>query len=401
MSVTAPGQYAIIEEHIATHRYLMGQDLKRDISDEEAVAHWYDHVYLPIVEIIRERVLLRDFPQRTETDLYLWISEHRAALEKEMGWLVRPEDAASHLAARFSLRPRRLGARLGEKLLDMILPESLDAGPPPGKWREERASAHRDDRLFLDVLVSVEGTKDGWLALEQALIVARREESRLHGLYTARRIQEDSPEPRSTRASFEQRCREAGVDGSLGLASGNKTRKIYERARWSDLVIFNLDYSPDPVRRVLLDPVSGKAQRALIQRCPAPLLVVPYKVSPLSRALLAYDGSPKSEEALYVAAYLAGQWAIPLTVVSILQEGRVTSETQALARAYLEEHGVQATFTAESGPVVPVILLTAEEHQSDLIIMGGYGRGPLLNVFIDDVVDEVLRQARKPVLLCR
>jgi nucleotide-binding universal stress UspA family protein len=124
-------------------------------------------------------------------------------------------------------------------------------------------------------------------------------------------------------------------------------------------------------------------------------------VSPLHRALLVFDGSPKAEEALFVATYIANRWNIPLAVVSILQKGRVTLETQEYARTYLEEHNVTASFNAESGPVVPIILLTVEDYQSDLIIMGGYDRGPLLNIFIEDVVDQLLRRARKPILLCR
>jgi hypothetical protein len=97
LNVTVPGQYPILLEHIDMHRYFMGLDYQRDVSYEEAVTHWYDHVYLPIVQIIRERGILRFFPDRTETDLYLWIAEHRAALEKELGWRINPEDAAIDL----------------------------------------------------------------------------------------------------------------------------------------------------------------------------------------------------------------------------------------------------------------------------------------------------------------
>jgi hypothetical protein len=97
LNVTGPGQYPILLEHIDMHRYFMGLDYQRDVSYEEAVTHWYDHVYLPIVQIIRERGILRFFPDRTETDLYLWIAEHRAALEKELGWRINPEDAAIDL----------------------------------------------------------------------------------------------------------------------------------------------------------------------------------------------------------------------------------------------------------------------------------------------------------------
>jgi hypothetical protein len=82
--LTVPDGFDRMLEHVAVHRYFMGLDFQRDVSYPEAVAHWYDTVYLPIVEPLRERGLLRWFPGRTETDLYLWVSMHRAALEKKM-----------------------------------------------------------------------------------------------------------------------------------------------------------------------------------------------------------------------------------------------------------------------------------------------------------------------------
>lgn len=78
-----PGKYEKILEHIHVHQYYLGLDRQRDVGYDEAVASWYDHVYLPTVQGIREQGLLADFPGRTETDAYIWIIEHREALERE------------------------------------------------------------------------------------------------------------------------------------------------------------------------------------------------------------------------------------------------------------------------------------------------------------------------------
>jgi hypothetical protein len=73
----------------------MGLDLKRDISDEEAVADWYDAVYMPIVKVIRQSRILRDFPGKTEADLYLWVLDHQQHLAEAGGQaLDKPEEAA-------------------------------------------------------------------------------------------------------------------------------------------------------------------------------------------------------------------------------------------------------------------------------------------------------------------
>ena len=73
----------------------MGLDFKRDIAREEAVTHWYDTVYLPIVKTIRQSKILQDFPGRTEGDLYLWVLDHQRYLSQAEGQsLQAPEDAA-------------------------------------------------------------------------------------------------------------------------------------------------------------------------------------------------------------------------------------------------------------------------------------------------------------------
>jgi nucleotide-binding universal stress UspA family protein len=140
----------------------------------------------------------------------------------------------------------------------------------------------------------------------------------------------------------------------------------------------------------------------MIQRCPKPLLAAPQTSTPLDRGLLAYDGSPKAEEALFVAAYLAVHWKITLTVISVIDEGSVTGQTLRRAQDYLEEQYVQALYIEETGTKpAEVILRAAEEQQSDLLLMGGYGTNPLLEVVLGSAVDQVLREAHKPVLICR
>jgi hypothetical protein len=79
---TLPGKYEKILDHIDVHRYYMGLDQQRDVSYEEAVASWYDTVYQPLVEMIREQNILDHFPGRTETDAYIWAIDHREAQEQ-------------------------------------------------------------------------------------------------------------------------------------------------------------------------------------------------------------------------------------------------------------------------------------------------------------------------------
>ncbi len=94
IDLTVPDGYDRILEHIAVHRYFMGLEQQRDISEEEAVAHWYDTVYVPIVTVIRARGVLEEFPGRTEGDLYLWVLDRQQFLHDHGKDLLPPEAAA-------------------------------------------------------------------------------------------------------------------------------------------------------------------------------------------------------------------------------------------------------------------------------------------------------------------
>ena len=93
--LTLIGGFDIMVEHIAVHRYFMGLDLKREISEEEAVTDWYDTVYLPIIKVIRQSKILREFPDKTEGDMYLWVLDHQRYLSQVEGQALQsPEEAA-------------------------------------------------------------------------------------------------------------------------------------------------------------------------------------------------------------------------------------------------------------------------------------------------------------------
>lgn len=97
ITLTIPDGYDRMLEHIAVHKYFMGLDFKRDISEQEAVEHWYDTVYMPIVNVVRESGILEEFPDKTEGDLYLWTLDHQHYLSREEGLPLQPPETAAKL----------------------------------------------------------------------------------------------------------------------------------------------------------------------------------------------------------------------------------------------------------------------------------------------------------------
>ncbi len=98
--LSGPARYEVLLEHIEVHRYYLCIDDFR-----EAAASWFEQVYTPVVEAIRSTGIMKEFPARSEADLYLWVAYHREKLKEQLGAAPPDEEVAASLAQEFSDRP--------------------------------------------------------------------------------------------------------------------------------------------------------------------------------------------------------------------------------------------------------------------------------------------------------
>jgi nucleotide-binding universal stress UspA family protein len=303
------------------------------------------------------------------------------------------------LAAHHQPTSPNIVKQLGQRVLDAMTPGQLIAGPKAGQWRREKTTLPHLGRLFFNVLVAVTGEEKGWQAVEQGLEIARRERGRLRALHLVSSEDEKGATPtKAIQAEFNQRCRAANIPGRITIEVGPAVDKICERAWLADLVVAPLLHPPGPQ---LVKRVSSEF-RTLVQRCARPVLAVPDKPSSFNQTLLAYDGSPKAQEALFVATYLSGRWDVPLAVLIVVDNKNIDDiSLEIQAKAYLQQHGVEATLIQKSGSVADAILETSNDCSSDLIIMGGYGHSPVKDLVLGSSVDVVLQAATCPILICR
>jgi hypothetical protein len=85
LDFTAPGQYDVIYNHILVHKYFLNQHKTEEIPFSNALVSWYNKVYCPVINIIKEQRLLPHFPGRSPGDLYVWIVKHWDFLKRKYG----------------------------------------------------------------------------------------------------------------------------------------------------------------------------------------------------------------------------------------------------------------------------------------------------------------------------
>ncbi len=149
--LTEPGRYRDLYEHIDVHRWYMGEARGEEVPYEEAARSWYENVYLPLARAIEESGLLDEFPDRTITDLYLWLCKHREELRERYNLQLDERAAVSTFASVYSgkrlkqaLKRARLKlARLtgGDGvILGLPARDHRDADPPDAQADDADAS---------------------------------------------------------------------------------------------------------------------------------------------------------------------------------------------------------------------------------------------------------------------
>jgi len=397
LMMTFCGQYQIFLEQIRAGMEALASDDNSPAETgnyDQAVVNWYDQVYLPIIYIIRELGVLHRFPERTEADMYLLLIERRDELEEDLGWNVDLETGVTDL---ITTAEEELGPI--QRVMKSIAP------PPPaelelGLWRRQQLARQRYHHLFKYILIPLEGTEENWHTLDNFLGSAYFDQDHILGLHVVPdKASLHSTRVRLMRERFMARIEKAGLEGEFAVEVGsNPVQVINKRAAWVDLVVVRGTRGPGykPLDRIRPE------LKLLVQRCPRPIHVTPDgSHSDFSRAILAYDGSPKSDEALFIATYLTSRWNKILTVVTVETEYTSPAALER-AREYLTGHGLSdVTYILKKGPIAENVLATAAAYDCNLLFMGGFSFRSLRHLTLGSSAERILREFPHPMWICR
>ncbi|HEX7408479.1 MAG TPA: universal stress protein [Candidatus Binatia bacterium] len=143
---------------------------------------------------------------------------------------------------------------------------------------------------------------------------------------------------------------------------------------------------------------------------------------PINRILVPVDFSPDSQNALRYAADLAAVFGAEIMMLHVVEPvyvaepylgvapefGMFLDEQMRNAKAVLaglgtdlKKKGQRVRTMVTAGPPALLIVDTAKDIGTDLIVMGTHGRTGLAHMFIGSVAEKVVRTAQCPVLTVR
>lgn len=144
----------------------------------------------------------------------------------------------------------------------------------------------------------------------------------------------------------------------------------------------------------------GSSVDRVVRLSPAPVLVTPRHFTPISKALVGFDGGPHSRDALSLAAELHRRVRLDVSVL-VVAEGSRGEHLVAEANALLGDSAAEIPVRLQPGPEAETILEAADERRCGLIVLGSSGHGKIRSLLVGSTSDQVLRRAAMPVLLTR
>jgi nucleotide-binding universal stress UspA family protein len=274
------------------------------------------------------------------------------------------------------------------------------------------------------VLVAIDGSEHSRSAVEYAFMIAKRldasvtalhvidivsiEGSFLHDIsgslgfepyldFSSKMREVLEERGKAMLSDFATRATAAGIRHETVMDVGVIANEICERARTADLVVIGHRGINEKFSTGLL----GGTAESVTRKCPKPLLVCPAGAAPITKPLLAYDGSPRSAAAMQTAAEFCVSFSLPLGVVHVARDGSSEDRVLEEAKRYLGSYSLQASYVSFEGHAPERIVELIRSAGHDLLFIGAYGHSRIVEMVLGSTTEYVLRNAPCPVFLNR
>ena len=197
--------------------------------------------------------------------------------------------------------------------------------------------------------------------------------------------------------AFAESCREKGIRHQTFLDMGLIANEICGRAKVADLVVVGHRGINEEFSTGLL----GSTAETITRKSPRPVFVSTKKFKPVEQPLLAYDGSQRASTAMESAAEFCTRLGLPLTVLTVAKEDKMTEGIQHQAKAYLGSYAIETHYESARGYPEQKIIEHLANFGHDLLFIGAYGHRRIIEMVLGSTTEYVMRNATCPVFMTR
>jgi nucleotide-binding universal stress UspA family protein len=196
---------------------------------------------------------------------------------------------------------------------------------------------------------------------------------------------------------FRKACEEKALHPKTKRLTGIISNMIAEEGKKVDLIIM----AQRGEHAQWSSGLMGSTTESVVRKSPRPVLVTTQQIKPLSKILLAYDGSTESNKAIKLACEFVYSMKIALRVIVVHNNEERGREISQEAEEFISPYHLDADVTWVQGDVCEEILRFREQHTIDLIVMGAFGHTRMRELLLGGTTAYIMRQSNIPVLLSR
>jgi len=199
-------------------------------------------------------------------------------------------------------------------------------------------------------------------------------------------------------AELEAACRAADVKCRLQRETGDAFSAMIDLARYHDIIVFGLR---SVFEHDLLCPDPEALLLRLVMAGVRPMIAVSNEFRPISRVLVAYNGSMDSAKAMKRFVQLRLWPEARLKIMTFNPSDNEATRLATDAAEYCQAHGFHVDWQTNPGDPSVLLLASAALWQADMIVMGNSARSVFLRRALGDTALEAIRRAEIPLFLCQ
>lgn len=275
------------------------------------------------------------------------------------------------------------------------------------------------------ILVPVDGSVNGFNALEYGIYIARKLGASLIGVYVLDVNLIQGPMFTDISGSvgmppydgffeavetslnekadfilkdFASRCRRAGVSFETKKPIGKISQVIIEEGQNADLIVMARKGEHFHLKE---GGLLGSVAEAVVRNSGKPVIVTPENFIEIESMAIAYDGSEPAKKALKFSVDFSENTAWPLTAIIITSDSKKAAALADEIEDSLEDRSTDCAIVTLQGKETEEIINYIKEGAVELMAMGAFGHNRLRSLIMGSTTSYVIQKSTIPVLLTR
>ena len=200
--------------------------------------------------------------------------------------------------------------------------------------------------------------------------------------------------------AFTQKCAARNLSPNTLLSNGHPVHVILDEEAKTELLILGQKGEHAGWAEHLM----GSTVERIVRQSLRPCLVTPAHFRPITKMIVAFDGSGHAAKALHEGIELAQELKVALSLVTVADSETPEASAEQILKDGLnlvKAHAFEAESAVVKGKTAVAILDHARRQNGDLIVMGAFGHSRIREMILGSTTAQVVASAGLPVLLVR